>query len=98
MELLWVLLGGRKVIPLDRFLTATFGTDLSQAARVLNDSLQFGHMRFEPYGDDLVLGPTEEGQAWLAEQVNDEPGWIALMDQADAELRAATEDNDQGAE
>jgi hypothetical protein len=95
MRLLSVLLGGREVT-LERFLTAMCGTDSTQAAAILNDSLQRGHMTFEPHGDDLVLQVTEEGRVWLAKQIGDEPGgWIALADQADAELRDSTEEDDQ---
>jgi hypothetical protein len=84
-----------KPIPFDRFLTKRFGTDSSQAAAMLNDFLQRGHMRFEPSGDDVTLAPTEAGLAWLAEQLGDEPGGlIALEDQADAELRDLTEDDE----
>jgi hypothetical protein len=94
MRLLSVLLGGREVT-LERFLTAMVGNDSSQAAAILNDSLQRGHMTFEPHGDDLVLQVTEEGRAWVAEQIGDEPGgWIAQADQADAELRDSTKKDD----
>jgi hypothetical protein len=83
-----VLLGG-KAVPLDRFLTEAFGTDLSQAAGILNDSLVRGHMTFAPYGDDLALRVSDEGAAWLAERVD--PGLIAAWDQRDAELRDSAE-------
>jgi hypothetical protein len=79
-----VLLGG-KVVPLDRFLTEAFGTDLLQAAAILNDSLARGHMTFAPYGDDLALRVSDEGEVWLAERVD--PGLIAAWGQRDAELR-----------
>jgi hypothetical protein len=92
MRLLSVLLSGREVT-LERFLTAMFGTNSSQAAAILNDSLQHGHMTFEPHGDDLVLQITEEGSAWVAERVEGHPGAIAQMDQLDAELRDSAEDD-----
>jgi hypothetical protein len=91
VKLVFVLLSGR-VVPLDRFLTEMFGTDLLQAAGVLNDSLARGHVTFGPYGDDLALHVSDEGEAWLAERGVD-PGLIATGDQLDAELRDSEDDD-----
>ena len=90
MRVVCVLLGG-KAVPLDRFLTEAFGTDLLQAAAILNDSLVNGHMTFAPYGDDLALRVSDEGAAWLAERVD--PDLIAEWDQLDAELRDSADDD-----
>jgi hypothetical protein len=79
MRVVSVLLGG-KVVPFDRFVTEAFGTDLLQAAAILNDSLVRGHMTFAPYGDDLALRVSDEGAAWLAERVD--PGLIARLGSA----------------
>lgn len=85
MRLVSVLIGGREVVPFDRFLTAMFGTDSATVARILNDMLLSGHATFEPHGDDLVLQITEAGEAWVAEQVRNDPGAIADVE-LDAEL------------